>query len=277
MQGRFAAKRGRMLGAALGFTIVWAGVAAAEPPPPREWELELYAYGWAPTVEADYDGEVDGQFVHATFDTDFDDVFSEWDFGAGAGIDFRYQRFVMLLDGVWVQSEVETGDIPGVDADGYLTNVVGDGKLGFRVVDRVAPWAGDPSNLDSPRMAFDVLAGARYWWLRADPLDLEGELAVPYNLQTDIDWVDPLVGMRLILGLMPQLSFSLVGDIGGFDIGNSSELTWMVHPMLNWRPIERMSVHLGYKHLRADKERPSTNKDMDYELSGPTVGLGVHF
>jgi hypothetical protein len=276
MQGRFAAKRGRMLGAALGFTIVWAGAAAAEPPPP-DWELEVYAYGWAPTVEADYDGEIDDAFVFATFDTDFDDVFSEWDLGAGVGIDFRYQRFVMLLDGVWVQSEVESSDLPGLNVDGHLTNVVGDGKLGFRVLDRAAPWASDPSSLDAPRMAFDVLAGARYWFLKNEALDLEGQLAVPYNIQTDIDWVDPLVGMRLILGLMPQLSFSLVGDIGGFDIGNGSELTWMVHPMLNWRPIERMSVHLGYKHLRADKERPSTNKDMDYELSGPTVGLGVHF
>jgi hypothetical protein len=278
MSDRIAASRRRLLGAALGLSIVsllWSGAAAAEPPPERDWDLALYAYGWAPMVLADGEARIDGELYSPEFDTDFSDVFSEWDFGAGLGLDFRYWRFVMLLDGVWVQSEVD-GHIAGSEIDGHLTNVVADGKLGFRVVDRTTPW-GDASSLDAPRLFVDLLAGARYWFVKNDAMDLEGFPANDLNYQTDKDWVDPLVGARVVVGILPTLSFALVGDVGGFDIGNGSELTWMVYPMLNWQPFERVSFFAGYKHLRADRERPSTNKDFDYELSGPTLGLGFHF
>lgn len=266
-----------LLGVALGITIAWPAIVAAEPPPPRDWQLSLMAYGWAPKIEADYDGTIAGQDFERTFSTDFGDVFDDWDIGAGAALNFRYKRFVMLLDGVWVQSEEDTR-LQGVDLDGYVTNVVGDGKIGFRVLDMPTPWAASPTTIDSPRWAIDLLAGARYWWVRADPLDLEGKIAPPYDVQTDVDWVDPIVGGRLILELIPELYLSVVGDVGGFGIGNGSELTWMVHPMLNWRPLERVSFHAGYKHLRADgRDGPSTGKSMDFELSGPMVGLGFHF
>jgi hypothetical protein len=275
MTDRLAGRR-RWLGAALGISLVWSGAAAAEPPPERDWDLMLYAYGWAPKVLADGEATIDGEQYSPEFDTDFSDVFSEWDFGAGLGLDFRYWRFVLLLDGVWVQSEVE-GHLAGQEIDGHLMNVVADGKAGFRVLDRATPW-GDPSALDAPRWSVDLLAGARYWFVKNDAMDLEGfPVGNNLNYQTDTDWVDPLVGARLVFGILPTLTFSLVGDVGGFDIGNGSELTWMVHPTLNWRPFERVSFFAGYKHLRADRERPSTNKDFDYELSGPTVGLGVHF
>jgi hypothetical protein len=276
MSDRFAASRRRLLGAALGLSLVWPLAVSAEPPPARDWDLMLYAYGWAPMVEADGEATIDGELFSPEFDTDFSDVFGEWDLGAGAGIDFRYWRFVLLLDGVWVQSEVDS-DIAGIDVDGHLTNVVADGKAGFRVVDRTTPW-GDASSLDAPRLFVDLLAGARYWFVKNDAMDLEGfPIGTNLNYQTDKDWVDPLVGARLVVGILPTLSFSLVGDVGGFDIGNSSEITWMVYPTLNWRPFERVSFFAGYKHLRADRERPSTNKDFDYELSGPTLGLGFHF
>jgi hypothetical protein len=275
MQDRFAGRR-RLLGAALGISIAWAGAAAAEPPPP-DWELALYAYGWAPKVEADDEATIDGVLFSPSFDTGFSDVFGEWDLGAGATLDFRYQRFVLLLDGAWVQSEVDSR-LAGFVIDGHLTNVIGDGKLGFRVVDTAVPWSNEPAAVDTPRLFVDLLAGARYWFVRNDAMDLEGfPIGNDLDYQTDRDWVDGLVGARVVVGLLPQLAFSLVGDVGGFDIGNSSELTWMVHPMLEWRPFERVGFRVGYKHLRADRERPSTNQDFDYELSGPTVGLGIHF
>lgn len=275
MSDRFAASRRRLLGAALAFSLVCPLAASAEPPPDN-WDLMIYAYGWAPTVLADGEATIDGELVSPEFDTDFSDVFSNWDFGAGAGIDFRYWRFVLLLDGVWVQSEVDD-DIRGVGVDGHLTNVVADGKAGFRVLDRTTPW-GDAQALDAPRLFVDLLAGARYWFVKNDAMDLEGfPIGNNLNYQTDQDWVDPLVGARVVVGVLPTLSFSVVGDVGGFDIGNGSELTWMVQPMLNWQPFERVSFHAGYKHLRADRERPSSNKDFDFELSGPTVGLGFHF
>ena len=276
MVDRIETSRRRLLGVALGLSIVWAGPAFAEPPPDN-WDLRVYFYGWAPMVEADGETEIDGTFYNPEFDTDFSDVFSDWDFGAGGGIDFRYMRFVLLLDGVWVQSEVEDR-LLGAKLDGHLTNVVADGKLGVRVLDRAAPWAGDPASLDAPKVAIDLLAGVRYWWLRNNAMDLEGlPIGNDLDYQTDVDWWDPLVGARLVIGIVPSLSFQLVGDVGGFDIGNASELTWMVNPTLNWQPFERVSFFAGYKHLRAERERPRTNQDLDYELSGPTVGLGVHF
>src|SRR5690606_32574747 len=145
-----------------------------------------------------------------------------------------------ILDGVWVQSE-GNGDFQGFDVDGYMTHVVADGKLGFRVVDVETPW-GDRTALDAPRIGVDVLAGGRYWWSDMD-LDIDGgPLLADGEYDGAVDWVDFIVGARLHLGLLPNLWLDVVGDVGGFDLWNASEFAWMVNPTIHWRPAEHISL-----------------------------------
>lgn len=250
--------------------LVLAGPAASEMPQPRTWDVALFGYGWLIATEAEFESDL-GDF---TIEKSIADNLADLEFAAMAALDLRYRRLVAFVDGVWTRSGDESSVLAGrLDGDATLAYL--DVKLGVRLVDEVAPWSND-SILDAPRVVLDLLGGARYWYTR---LELDGRFPNAPDRQADRsrDWVDPLVGARIGVGLLPTLSVSVIGDIGGFDIGNGSELSWMVMPSLNWRPGRLWSFHVGYRHVKADRERPSRDRRLDVELSGPVAGVGVHF
>ena len=263
--------RDRILAAAIACAVlVGATASRAEPPPPRSWDLAIFGYGWLIASEATFETEFGVFEANQGIRDNLDDL----DLAAMAAVAFRYRRFVAFLDGIWVQVSDEASVVNG-RVDGEVTLAYGDGKIGFRLLDRTAPWA-DGSRADAPRVAFDLLGGARWWYTRAE---LDGRFPNFPNRQFDEtrDWVDPLVGARVQVGILPSVNLSVIGDVGGFDVGDASELTWMVAPTVNWRPGRRWSLHAGYKHMKAERERPFTNRDLDVELSGPVVGVGFHF
>lgn len=249
-----------------------ASVAHAEPPPARDWDLAVFAYVWAAGVKA----ETETPIGNVEVDEDFVDILRDLELGAMGFVDARWRRFVLVFDGVYTKvgdaSDV-LGGLARVDQD--LTQVVLDTKAGFRVLDVAAPWA-DGSSPDGPRLIGDLLAGARYWYNGFD-VDVELANGVDRKFSPSRDWVDPLVGLRVGAGITRTVNVSFIGDVGGFDVGNSSELTWMVMPSLNWRPWQRVSFHVGYKHLHVDRERPSTGNEFGYTMSGPFLGAGFHF
>lgn len=266
----------RFLAATLAMLVVIAGFAprsAAEPPPPRDWDLAIFAYLWAAGVEA----EVETPVGDVEIDQDFVDILADLELGGMALVDARWRRLVLIFDAVYTKTGDESEVLGGLArADVDLTQVVLDAKLGFRVLDFVAPW-GDASALNAPRVRFDLLAGARYWYNSAD-VDLNGSFGgFGRHFSPSNDWVDPVAGVRVGAEITRSVGLSVVADVGGLDIGDSSEFTWMVMPSLNWRPWNRVSLHVGYKHLDVERKRPSTNNDVDYTMSGPFLGLGFHF
>jgi hypothetical protein len=263
---------GRIAGGLLGACLLVARAAMAEPPPPRDWELAVFPYVWAAGIEA----EVDTRAGDVVVDQDFLDILEDLELGAMGVVQARWRRFVFEFDGVYTKVGDETDVRQGlVRADVDLTQMILDAKLGFRVLDATAPW-GDASAIDTPRVLLDVLAGVRYWYNGFD-VDLESRSGADRKIGPSRDWVDPIVGLRAGLGLTRTISVSVMGDVGGFDVGNASEWTWMVMPSLNWRPWDRVSFHAGYKHLDVDRERPSTNQGFGYTMSGPFLGVGFHF
>jgi hypothetical protein len=250
-----------------------AGPAAlAEPPPERNWDLAVFPYLWAAGVQA----EVETQVGNVEIDQDFRDILKDLELGAMGVVDARWRRLVFVFDGFYTKLGDESDVLGGVArADVDISQVILDGKLGFRVLDMHAPW-GDASALDAPRARLDLLAGARYWYNGFD-VDLDTAIGTNRSFGPSRDWVDPIVGLRAGVGITRTVNVSVVGDVGGFDVGNSSEWTWMVMPSLNWRPWRRVSFHAGYKHLDVKRERPSTNNELDYTTSGPFLGVGFHF
>lgn len=139
--------------------------------------------------------------------------------------------------------------------------------------------------------AIDLLAGARYWHQ-----DVAINLALTTALDVagltlsrgraiaragDVDWVDPLVGLRIRHQLAPGQELLLRGDVGGFDMG--SQFSWNVLATYSWQ----IGVHygvtysglLGYRALSVDFEKGSGANRYDYDVvqHGPLLGLTVSF
>jgi hypothetical protein len=139
--------------------------------------------------------------------------------------------------------------------------------------------------------AVDLLAGARYW---RESVDIN--LALSATLDTaglvltrgraiarsgDVEWVDPLVGLRLRQQLAPGHDLVLRGDVGGFDAG--SQFSWNALAAYSFQigtyHGATYSGLLGYRALSVDFEKDSGRSRFEFELiqHGPLLGLVVSF
>lgn len=150
----------------------------------------------------------------------------------------------------------------------------------------VARWQGS-----STFTAIDILAGARYWHQRLEVgVDIAGSVNIggfelsgnrAINRSGSVDWVDPLIGVRLRHGLAPGQEVVVRADIGGFDIG--SDLSWNLMGAYSFDIGVRDGITytgvLGYRALDVNYSDGAGPSRYRYNVlqHGPIVGLTVSF
>jgi len=139
--------------------------------------------------------------------------------------------------------------------------------------------------------AIDVFAGARAWWQRADASlvasgsvnigDLTRNADGTLSASGNVNWVDPLVGLRLRHQFAPGINFVASGDVGGFGVG--SKFSWQALAAINYDFCVRNNVTwsgmLGYKALFVDYSKGSglTQYEYDMTMHGPIIGVTARF
>ena len=88
-------------------------------------------------------------------------------------------------------------------------------------------------------------------------------------------WIDPLVGIRVSADLTERVGIVVAGNVGGFDIGSASKLSWEGLAFLDWRFGESTSFLLGYRGLGLDRQKGKAQADII--LHGPLLGLLFRF
>ncbi len=255
-------------------------------PPVRQWTLTLTPYSWLAGLSGDTTVK-----------------------GRTTDIDVGPFKVLEHLDGVpWMSyAEARHGRLSfyndvfyaplGVDANVARSfgRVSLDAALGVDIEQtiielgatyEIARW-----NAFAGSTAIDVLAGARYWHqnvainlaltttLDIAGLDLSRDRAIARA--RGVDWVDPLVGLRIRHQLVPGQELLLRGDVGGFDAG--SQFSWNVLATYSWQ----IGVHygvtysgmLGYRALSVDFEKGSGVNRYEYDVvqHGPLLGLTLKF
>jgi hypothetical protein len=134
----------------------------------------------------------------------------------------------------------------------------------------------------------DVLAGGRYFHTSVDlafevtgavnlpalGLTREGSLAVARS--GGIDWIDPIVGLRLRHDFSGGDRLQLRADIGGFGVG--SEFSWQLMAAyahdFQWGDSV-MSFAIGYRVLDVDYSTGSGLQQFTFDttIHGPLLGL----
>ena len=229
------------------------------PPAPAQsdWWFRAAPYAWVAAME----GDVGIGPLSAPVDISMSDVISSLD---------------MSFMGVF---EVGKGNLSlGVDVL-YAKNSQ-DIEAGGRIFDSFRfeqkQWLLTPylacRVIDTGRYHMSIYAGARFTILEAELTGRfvgKGEI----NGSRDIDWADPIIGIRGQADFSDKWFFRYSGDIGGF--GVSSDLTWQAFAGFGYNFTPNVSTAIGYRGLGIDYSKDAFS--MDTVSHGPVIGLEIRF
>lgn len=212
--------------------------------PTSDWHFAVSPYLWFPGVH----GTVGARGHEASIHVSPGDLLSHFRFGLMGLVDTRYKRIVMPVDVMWIRLGANNA-LPLTD-EAVNAKVTGSEfiltpKIGYRLV-------------DSQIVKIDALTGFRYWYfgesLRLSTSDTSVKFSGSQN------WVDPLVGGRILANLSPKVSVSIGGDVGGWNTG--SLIDYQFGGVLGYRIKPSIVLQVGYRYLATD-----------YRSGGTTINL----
>ena len=193
------------------------------------------------------------------------DILEALKFAFFAGGEVHYGRVGVLQDFVYADLGFD-GQLSGP----FASNVEIDQKLflsttalGYQV------YAEDG-------ILIEPYAGARYVSINADlTINSGGPLQIGTKVKDfiDVDWWDPVIGVRGRMPLTETLDASGFANIGGFGVG--SKFTWEIYGGLDYAFTESLSANAGFRYLSIDYDTNSS--DVKMEIYGPTIGLTLWF
>jgi hypothetical protein len=194
----------------------------------------------------------------------FGDILDKLDFAAFAKFEARNGPWVLIGDLNYTDLGTTLGTpgpiISGAEVDTALTILSGFG--GYAVIDR-------------PDLRLEVGGGLRYYNLDLDTRIIGNIAPGGRSFGTSESWVDPIVGVSVRAPLSDRWFARGFADVGGFGIGDASELSWQVYAGGGYVINETWAVEFGYRHLSLEKELDNLTLEMDQ--SGPLIGLNARF
>jgi hypothetical protein len=221
-----------------------------------QWKSFLSVYGWGNIVN----GDIKVKGLEADINNNFSDFWSNTKFFFGAHYEGFKGHWGVMVDGFYNDFEAEKehpgGALPGRRQMKFKQTLI-EVAVPYRLT-----W--------SPVVA-DVFVGGRF-------NNIYAEIAVPSapaKRDDTLAFVDPIVGGRVFIPMTKTWFFGLRGDIGGFGIGNASDLALNGSAFFNWQINQPVSMQFGYRALYM-KYNEGEN-EWNATQHGPWVGIGYSF
>lgn len=218
-------------------------------------------YGWLTALDAEVD--TNGPLGTVSTSMSAKDILQDLNVAVMAAGEVHYGRFALLQDFVYADLGMK-GNLSGPFAsktDVDTTLFISTTALGYRALDRDG-WLVEP------------YAGARYVSLETDVKVFGGGPAgLASAASSDLDWWDPVIGVRARAPITEKLSAGGFADIGGFGAG--SKFTWEVFAGLDYAFTDRIGGTAGFRYLSIDHEEDGTELNLD--IYGPVLGITFSF
>jgi hypothetical protein len=233
------------------------------------WEFRVAPYMWLVALEGDV--TVKGQ--ESDLDLSFSDIWDELNIAAMLTFDARKGKWGLLGDIVAANlGKRRRGDGIKIDPTVKLALLTAGGSY------RLGTWnLSDTDGQNVPAVSVDGIFGVRYTYL-----DVELNFKRTRDASGHRDWFDPLIGVRAITDLTDHWTLSLMGNVGGFDVG--SDFTWGAMGTIYYRFrlfSERNNARAaaGYRAIYMDYDTGSgaDKFEWDVTLHGPILGLVIAF
>jgi hypothetical protein len=221
-----------------------------------QWKSFLSIYGWIPA----FTGDAKFKGLDFEVDTTYGDTLDNLKFFAMGHYEGFKGRWGIMVDALYGQLEKDKdytgGALPGA-RQFKLTQSLVEVAIPYRLT-----W--------NPVVA-DVFIGGRYNYIYGEI----GIPSVPVKRDDTLAFVDPIVGGRVFFPLAKGWTLGLRGDLGGFGIGNASDLAANGNVFINWQINELLSLQGGYRALYM-KYNEGEN-EWNATQHGPWLGIGFTF
>lgn len=224
---------------------------------------------------AEIDGDITLRGRTGEAEASFSDIWNNLNIGVMGRLEGWDDQWGFFLDGMYMGLETDYAT-PGalLSAELDLDMSILEFGLGYRLWE--AAW--NDSGLE-----FSLLGGGRYFNLEGD-LDIVpggplADLISGRSFDRREEWVDLIVGGRLTWILSQEWSVSIRGDIGGFGIGDSSDMTWNLVAGVDYRWSDSIDLRAGYRILDIDYDSGGGTDafGLDAQFRGPILGMGIRF
>ena len=238
-----------------------AGTAIPAAAQAQSWEYSVSVYVWMSGIDTSVETPI------GTIDTElsFGDVLDNLDFAFFGTFQARNGPWVVLGDLNYSALGTSLGGPIGAnfaDAEVDPTLTIASAFGGYAFVDR-------------PDLRIEAGGGLRFYDVSVDTR-LIGNTGVPdVDIPRSDSWLDVIVGVHLRAPVSERWFARGYADIGGFGLGDSSELSWQVYAGGGYRINETWSVEVGYRHLSIEKDLDNARIELDQ--SGPLIGVSARF
>jgi hypothetical protein len=275
-----------------------ADLGYVEPAQPADkWQFSLTPYGWMINVN----GDVSAAGQRVDINESFFEIVEKSDslLAWMSYFEARNGKLALFTDLVWMDlgfpGSVDVRRTPFARFPQVVVSVKGRAQLDYQstiiqsgVAYEVARWQNAPESFT----AVDVLGSARYWNQEVSlALNLTGTLDVDFQRlglkfdrsrqiavarSGDLEWVDPVVGLRVRHQIAPGKNLRLEGDIGGFGAG--SEFSWQavgVYSFMTQCLGVPLRADLGYRALYVDYSENGRfgENGLNVVQHGPLMGV----
>jgi hypothetical protein len=246
-----------------GLLLAATAVMAAPGAAPAATELEYAAtlYGWFPGVSS----TVETPVGTVESEVGFDEILEDLDVAFFGALEARKGRLSLVGDLQYIDLGVEAEPPPNplfsaAEVDSKLVLL---GAYAFYAL------------VDTPNLRFDVGVGARHVDASIDT-HLKGRRPAPdASFAREGSWTDGIVTGRITRQINDRWYGVAYADVGGFGIGESSDLTWQAFAGGGYRLNKAWSAIGGYKHLTI--ERTFGAFDVKADVGGPFLGFQAKF
>lgn len=242
---------------ALALFAVCAPASAQE----DNWEFRATAYGWI----AGLTGTIETPVGEFQAEVGFGDILESLDIAFLGAFEARYKKLSLITDlqyfNLSTGVELPTGALfSGGEANSET--VIWSNYVTYAL-------------FSNDTVRFDAGGGFRYTFADIDVGLVGQEPMSDVSIAADGDYVDLLLAARLSGNFTDKIYGYAFGDVGGFGIENSSDLTWQLAGALGYRLTNRWSVLGGYRHISIKREFSLV--DTTTTVSGPFIGFQAAF
>jgi len=232
----------------------------------KDWSFKIAPYAWLAGTATDVGGEKIRQ--------SFNDLASLTNFGLQVVAQARYKKW--SLSSNLTYAELGSGEEIGpIKVDLNITQVIFDTTLGYILIDKI-DFGDDVIRV----LAMKATVGAVYCVndINVDiefPIDLPNP---PNQLDEKVTYVDLVFGTNFRIILSKSVLLGLSANVGGFGIGNSSELYWDFLFVNTFKISKLMTVTAGYRTF-TDKTVSGEGDDQiktNIKTFGPLLGVAFN-